>query len=69
MHYQGTWYSLILGIIRFASKKTGGSTKNTSSAVKPKRRGCKVQDGSKVHAGNILVTQRTLRFHPGLNVV
>jgi large subunit ribosomal protein L27 len=27
-----------------------------------------VQDGHQVEAGTILATQRTLRFHPGLNV-
>ncbi|CAG9857448.1 unnamed protein product [Phyllotreta striolata] len=54
--------------IRQASKKTGGSTKNSSPKVRPKHRGVKIQDGRHVNAGNILVTQRTLRFHPGLNV-
>nr|CAI5834758.1 unnamed protein product [Callosobruchus analis] len=47
--------------VRYASKKTGGSTKNTST------KGWKVQDGTEVSAGTILVLQRTLRFHPGLN--
>ncbi|RZC32419.1 39S ribosomal protein L27, mitochondrial, partial [Asbolus verrucosus] len=54
--------------VRSASKKTGGSTQNTHTKVRPKHRGWKVQDGHWVEAGNILVTQRTLRFHPGLNV-
>ncbi|XP_018570536.1 uncharacterized protein LOC108910429 [Anoplophora glabripennis] len=53
---------------RLASKKAGGSTKNTSTKVRPKHRGWKVQDGHHVEAGYILVLQRNLRFHPGLNV-
>lgn len=66
-------YKFIFGFefvefIRYASKKTGGSTQNTSTKVKPKRRGWKVQDGHYVQAGHMLVTQRTTRFHPGLNV-
>ncbi|CAH0717322.1 unnamed protein product, partial [Brenthis ino] len=58
----------ILEFLRHASKKTGGSTKNTSCKVKPKRRGWKVQDGHSVRLGHILATQLTTRFHPGLNV-
>ncbi|KAJ0179225.1 hypothetical protein K1T71_004937 [Dendrolimus kikuchii] len=54
--------------VRHASKKTGGSTQNTSTKVKPKHRGWKVQDGHYVQAGHMLATQRTTRFHPGLNV-
>lgn len=54
--------------VRNASKKTGGSTKNTNCKVKPKHRGWKVQDGHFVQQGHMLVTQRTPRFHPGLNV-
>ncbi|CAH2007690.1 unnamed protein product [Acanthoscelides obtectus] len=53
--------------VRYASKKTGGSTQNTSTKVRPKHRGWKVQDGWWVPSGTILVLQRTLRFHPGLN--
>jgi ribosomal protein L27 len=59
----------VFGIsVRFASKKAGSSTRNTSTKVRPKHRGWKVQDGHQVEAGTILATQRTLRFHPGLNV-
>ncbi|XP_047519745.1 39S ribosomal protein L27, mitochondrial [Pieris napi] len=60
--------SPFLDIVRHASKKTGGSTRNTNCKVKPKHRGWKVQDGHNVQAGHILATQRNLRFHPGLNV-
>lgn len=55
-------------LARNASKKTGGSTQNTNCKVKPKHRGWKVQDGHFVQAGHMLATQRTTRFHPGLNV-
>ncbi|XP_045459716.1 50S ribosomal protein L27 isoform X2 [Melitaea cinxia] len=58
----------MVDVIRNASKKTGGSTKNTNCKVKPKHRGWKVQDGHYVKAGHMLATQRTTRFHPGLNV-
>ncbi|KAF5299675.1 hypothetical protein FQA39_LY11470, partial [Lamprigera yunnana] len=51
-----------------ASKKTGGSTRNDISSKIKKHRGWKRQDGSVVHSGTLLMVQRTLRFHPGLNV-
>ncbi|XP_018335598.1 39S ribosomal protein L27, mitochondrial [Agrilus planipennis] len=53
---------------RFASKKTGGSSRNPPDNTRPKHRGWKRQDGHLVEAGTILVLQRHLRFHPGLNV-
>ncbi|XP_014219164.1 uncharacterized protein LOC106647340 [Copidosoma floridanum] len=52
---------------RNASHKTGTTTQNAGNS-KAKHRGWKVQDGHKVHRGNILVTQNRTRFHPGLNV-
>lgn len=55
--------------VRFASKKTGGSTKNSSPKVHPKHRGWKKQDYHFVHAGHTLATQNKLRFLPGLNVL
>ncbi|CAG9563521.1 unnamed protein product [Danaus chrysippus] len=58
----------VIEILRYASKKTGGSTKNTNCKVKPKHRGWKVQDGHFVQSGHMLATQLTSRFHPGLNV-
>ncbi|XP_055617959.1 39S ribosomal protein L27, mitochondrial [Toxorhynchites rutilus septentrionalis] len=60
--------SPFIASIRHASKKTGGSTRNPVSHGRPKHRGWKVQDGHYVSAGTILATQRTPRFHPGLNV-
>ncbi|XP_077287474.1 mitochondrial ribosomal protein L27 [Arctopsyche grandis] len=54
--------------VRFASKKSGTSTKNTNCKVRPKHRGWKVTEGQFVRQGKLLATQYTLRFHPGLNV-
>ncbi|XP_019870933.2 50S ribosomal protein L27 [Aethina tumida] len=63
-----TGTEILTNAVRHASKKTSGSTRNTSPKTRPKHRGWKVQDGHNVQAGHILVTQRNLRFHPGLNV-
>uniref|UniRef100_A0A1B0C305 Large ribosomal subunit protein bL27m n=1 Tax=Glossina palpalis gambiensis TaxID=67801 RepID=A0A1B0C305_9MUSC len=58
----------LLTIIRNAKKKTGGSTRNRIGHTRPKHRGWRVQDSHYVSEGTILATQRTTRFHPGLNV-
>uniref|UniRef100_A0A1A7YFK1 Large ribosomal subunit protein bL27m n=1 Tax=Iconisemion striatum TaxID=60296 RepID=A0A1A7YFK1_9TELE len=58
----------LLDSVRFASKKAGGSTKNTGGKSPGRRFGFKKQDGHFVHAGNILATQRLLRYHPGAHV-
>lgn len=58
----------VIASTRYASKKTGGSTRNPKGHPRPKHRGWRVQDGWTVHAGTILATQLHLRFHPGLNV-
>ena len=50
-----------------AHKKGMGSTKNGRDS-KSKRLGPKRADGQFVLAGNILVTQRGTRIHPGTNV-
>ncbi|KAK9745996.1 Ribosomal L27 protein [Popillia japonica] len=60
--------NVINQVTRFASKRASGSAKNTNTKVRPKHRGWKQHEGDKVQAGTILVLQRTLRFHPGLNV-
>lgn len=57
-----------LPCIRYASKKSGGSSRNKPIYTRPKHRGWRVQDGHFVQAGTILATQLTPRFHPGLNV-
>ncbi|XP_060242891.1 large ribosomal subunit protein bL27m isoform X2 [Meriones unguiculatus] len=54
--------------IRYASKKTGGSSKNLGGRSPGKRFGIKKMDGHYVHAGNILGTQRRFRWHPGAHV-
>ena len=50
-----------------AHKKGGGSTKNGRDS-KAKRLGPKRADGQFVLAGNVLVTQRGTKIHPGTNV-
>ncbi|TRY89616.1 hypothetical protein DNTS_015041 [Danionella cerebrum] len=57
-------------VMRFASKKTGSSSKNTGGKSPGRRYGFKKQDGHFVHAGNILATQRKglMRWHPGAYV-
>ena len=51
----------------FAHKKGVGSTKNGRDS-EAKRLGVKRADGQFVLAGNILVTQRGTKIHPGTNV-
>ncbi|XP_068439180.1 large ribosomal subunit protein bL27m [Clinocottus analis] len=58
----------LLEAVRFASKKAGGSSKNTGGKSPGRRYGSKKYDGHYVHAGNILATQRALMYHPGANV-
>ena len=50
-----------------AHKKGVGSTKNGRDSAS-KRLGAKRADGQFVKAGNILVTQRGTKIHPGNNV-
>ena len=52
---------------RFATKKSGGSTKNGRDSI-GKRLGVKHFSGEYVEAGNIIVRQRGTSFHPGTNV-
>uniref|UniRef100_A0A673VGQ0 Mitochondrial ribosomal protein L27 n=1 Tax=Suricata suricatta TaxID=37032 RepID=A0A673VGQ0_SURSU len=54
--------------VRYASKKTGGSSKNLGGKSPGKRFGLKKMEGHYVHAGNILATQRHFRWHPGAHV-
>ena len=56
-----------LNIQFFAHKKGMGSTKNGRDS-ESKRLGVKRADGQFVLAGNILVTQRGTKIHPGTNV-
>jgi large subunit ribosomal protein L27 len=50
-----------------AHKKGGGSTRNGRDS-NPKRLGVKRYGGEFVVSGNIIVTQRGTRIHPGPNV-
>uniref|UniRef100_A0ABI8ADM3 Mitochondrial ribosomal protein L27 n=1 Tax=Felis catus TaxID=9685 RepID=A0ABI8ADM3_FELCA len=54
--------------VRYASKKTGGSSKNLGGKSPGKRFGLKKMEDHYVHAGNILATQRHFRWHPGAHV-
>ncbi|KAJ3607971.1 hypothetical protein NHX12_025022 [Muraenolepis orangiensis] len=54
--------------VRFASKKAGGSSKNLGGKSGGRRFGPKTNEGHFVHAGNVLATQRDLRYHPGAHV-
>ncbi|KAM4624450.1 large ribosomal subunit protein bL27m [Polymixia lowei] len=60
--------SSLIDSVRFASKKAGGSSKNVGGKSPGRRYGFKKQDGNLVHAGNILATQRLMRYHPGAHV-
>ncbi|XP_033329782.2 mitochondrial ribosomal protein L27 [Megalopta genalis] len=57
-----------LACVRYASKKSSGSTRIKPGHPKPKHRGWKVQDGWSVQKGQLLATQLRPRFHPGLYV-
>lgn len=54
-------------IIRTATKRSAGSTKNNRDSP-GKRLGIKKFGEEKVKAGNIIVRQRGTRFYPGENV-
>ncbi|XP_071779025.1 large ribosomal subunit protein bL27m [Centroberyx gerrardi] len=60
--------SSLFDSMRFASKKAGGSSKNLGGKSPGRRYGFKKQDGNFVHAGNVLATQRLMRYHPGAHV-
>ncbi|XP_078442606.1 uncharacterized protein LOC144712255 [Wolffia australiana] len=55
---------LSLIFMRWATKKTAGSTKNGRDS-NPKFLGVKKYGGERVIPGNIIVRQRGTRFHPG----
>uniref|UniRef100_A0A8D2PZF1 Large ribosomal subunit protein bL27m n=2 Tax=Zosterops TaxID=36298 RepID=A0A8D2PZF1_ZOSLA len=57
-----------LAAVRWASKKSGGSSKNLGGRSPGKRYGFKKVEGAFVHAGNILATQKLIRWHPGAHV-
>ncbi|XP_038633856.1 39S ribosomal protein L27, mitochondrial [Scyliorhinus canicula] len=63
-----TFPQLVVITLRCASKKAGGSSKNLGGKSPGRRYGWKKGDGEFVHTGNILATQRLIRWHPGANV-
>mmetsp|Transcript_24018 Transcript_24018/g.45210 ORF Transcript_24018/g.45210 Transcript_24018/m.45210 type:complete len:159 (+) Transcript_24018:128-604(+) len=54
--------------LRFATKKSGGSTKNGRDSI-GKRLGLKKSGGQRVNAGNIIVRQRGTNFKAGEGVM
>ncbi|KAJ1729324.1 54S ribosomal protein L2 mitochondrial [Coemansia biformis] len=59
--------SFVFQQLRFATKKTGGSSRNGRDSI-GRRLGFKKQQNELVVPGNIIVRQRGTRFHPGENV-
>ncbi|KAG9468998.1 hypothetical protein GDO78_021444 [Eleutherodactylus coqui] len=55
-------------LARGAAKKSGTHSKNLGGKSPGQRYGFKKLDGDFVHAGNILATQRLMRWHPGSQV-
>ncbi|KAJ2345485.1 54S ribosomal protein L2 mitochondrial [Coemansia erecta] len=53
--------------LRFATKKSGGSSRNGRDSI-GRRLGFKKQQNEYVVPGNIIVRQRGTKFHPGENV-
>ncbi|XP_070981440.1 large ribosomal subunit protein bL27m-like [Oncorhynchus clarkii lewisi] len=60
---------LLLPCQSSASKKAGGSSKNLGGKSPGRRYGFKKTDANFVHAGNILATQRLMRWQPGARKV
>lgn len=56
-----------LTLKRFATKKTGGASKNGRDS-NAKRRGVKAQHTLHVQTGYVIVTQKGNKIHPGWNV-
>ncbi|KAI8072688.1 ribosomal L27 protein-domain-containing protein [Gongronella butleri] len=53
--------------VRFATKKSGGSSRNGRDSA-GRRLGVKKFGGQEVVPGNIIVRQRGTKFHPGDNI-
>uniref|UniRef100_F7HF43 Large ribosomal subunit protein bL27m n=2 Tax=Macaca TaxID=9539 RepID=F7HF43_MACMU len=54
--------------VRYASKKTGGSSKSLGGKSSGRCLGINKMEGHYVHAGNIIGTQNHFRWHPGAHV-
>ncbi|XP_036064257.1 39S ribosomal protein L27, mitochondrial-like [Onychomys torridus] len=55
-------------VVRYASKKTSGSSKNLCGKSQGKHYGIKKMEDHYVHTGNILGTQHQFRWQPGAHV-
>mmetsp|Transcript_6304 Transcript_6304/g.6513 ORF Transcript_6304/g.6513 Transcript_6304/m.6513 type:complete len:123 (-) Transcript_6304:136-504(-) len=60
-------FNLPICLVREATKKAGGSTRNGRDSP-GKRLGVKKFGGQFVKVGNIIIRQRGTKFHPGKNV-
>lgn len=60
--------NVVASVVRWASKKAGGSSRNRKGHAPGKRRGIKAQHGHHVTINSILLRQLHIRCHPGLNV-
>ena len=54
--------------VRFASRNRGSKCLNNPRRFAARHSGLKKHEGEFVHAGNILATQRVIRWHPGAHV-
>ncbi|XP_074647257.1 large ribosomal subunit protein bL27m-like [Tubulanus polymorphus] len=54
--------------VRYASKKSGGSSRNKKHTSRGKNRGIRVKEGQLVHKGQLLVKQLGMKYWPGENV-
>jgi large subunit ribosomal protein L27 len=61
-------FSIELTQVRWATKKSGGSSRNGRDSA-GRRLGVKIFAGQEVVPGNIIVRQRGTKFHPGDNVI
>ncbi|XP_030064210.1 large ribosomal subunit protein bL27m [Microcaecilia unicolor] len=61
-------FQLLMIPTRCASKKAGRTSRNHGGKSPGKHYGYKKLDGTFVHAGAILATQRQIRWHPGFQV-
>ncbi|KAJ2157826.1 54S ribosomal protein L2 mitochondrial [Coemansia sp. RSA 552] len=62
-----TQSSFVFQQLRYATKKSGGSSRNGRDSI-GRRLGFKKQQNEHVIPGNIIVRQRGTKFHPGDNV-
>jgi len=67
--FENALVKTLVNCVRWASKKSGGSSKNRKGHAIGKRRGLKAIEGEYVTQSSILLRQLGVRMHPGLNVI